>query len=763
MLKRRWTLALALACVAGAALPALTAPLSAPPRTRGFGVRPQAPSPTPTAALRADSSRQIGWGHREENWISDNIRVDARVRRQPTAAEQVEGEWIARLRPGASPESVARRLGCRVERATDLPDTYVFSRDPEASVAAMANVAAVAGELVYVEPNRICRVCDIPNDPEYNNQWGLRMVKMPDAWALQKGTVDSFNPGITVAVVDTGVNLIHQDLRDRVLPGYNLLPNGGPSPSDDNGHGTHVAGIIAASTNNQIGVAGVAWEGVKILPIKAFDYDGATSLEILAAGIRRAADAGAHVINVSAGTEVDSATVRDAVRYALARPQKPILVAASGNESSRQLGKVLPVIYPANYPDPRVIAVGAVGPDGTIAFYSNANASPPSSTRGGVDIVAPGGNDPSLRDNPNLTILSTDWSPLRPEDAYGYMQGTSFSAPFVSGAVALLLSEGLAPEDVESALYASADRRGASGRTETYGWGVLNVSGALQMAAVLPRVRWPLAGYPVETATTLLLADILNAPGGNIQVRLDGEVVAGVTTRALDGRTQQIIHRPSLAAGTHSLEVTATSPVTGRTRSAFVEFEVAPKVLQPGWHLLALPYTLSTGDPATIFGGKPFRMARWIASSGEYAFYDPPTQRQDARASFRPTGVGLAGSPAGLGYWVKLTEATTLSLPGDPVLDPEYRIPLAKGWSIVGNPYVFPVGLSGIRYQVGNQTVTLAQAIQKGWLGRNIYAYVSGSTSNPYVALSATSGVLTPYQAAWFQAGTAGTLIIPGG
>jgi len=748
---------MALTCVVGAALPALTAPLSLPPRTRGFGIRPQPPS----AAPPADGSRRAGWGRREENWLSDNIRVDARVRRQPAPAEQIEGEWIARLRPGASPEAVARRLGCRVKRATDLPDTYVFTRDPQAGAAPMANVAGIAGELVYVEPNRICRVCDVPNDAEYSNQWGLRMINMPDAWSLQKGTIDSFNPGITVAVVDTGVNLIHQDLRDRVLPGFDLV-NRDSDPSDDNGHGTHVAGIIAASTNNQVGVAGTTWEGVKILPIKAFNFDGATSLEVLAEGIRKAADEGAQVINVSAGTEEDSATVREAVRYALARPQKPILVGAAGNESARQSGYVAPVIYPANYPDARVIAVGAVGPDGTIAFYSNANSSPPSSTRGGVDIAAPGGNDPSQTDRPELTILSTDWNRFDPEDSYSYMQGTSFAAPFVSGAVALLLSEGLGPEQVESALRDSANRRGATGYTNHYGWGILDVSAALQRAAVLPKVRWPLAGYPVETAQTLLFADVLNAPAGNIQVRLDGATVSGVRTQSLDSRTQRIAERRSLDPGTHTLEITATSAVTGRTRSAFVEFQVAPKVLQPGWHMLALPYTLTSGDPATIFGGKPFRMARWIASSGEYAFYDPPTQRQDARASFKPSGTTLASSPAGLGYWVKLTEATTLSLPGDPVLESEYRIPLSKGWSMVGNPYVFPVGLSAIRYQVGSQTLTLAQAIQKGWLGRNIYAYVANSTPS-YALLSTTSGVLAPYQAAWFQAVTAGTLIIPGG
>jgi hypothetical protein len=757
MLKRRFTLALALAGLVGAAAPIHAVPAPAAPRSRGFGVRPQA---LPPAALRADLPRRIGWGVREQNWLDDNIRVDVQVRRQPAPAEQISDEWIARLRPGASPQTVARRLGCRVKRATSMPDIYVFTRDPDAG-GPTANVAAVAGDVAYIEPNRICRICEIPNDQEYPNQWGLRMVKMPDAWALQKGTVDSFNPGIIVAVIDTGVSPTHEDLRDRLLPGYDVL-NNDSDPSDDNGHGTHVAGIIGATTNNQIGIAGVAWEGVKILPIKAFSSSGNTDLIILDQAIRRAADMGAHVINVSAGFEGYSQAVKDAVDYALSRPQKPILVGAAGNESNRHLGEApKPVIYPANYAGAKIIAVGAVGPLGEIAFYSNANSSSPDSRKGGVDLVAPGGNDPELSPDAGRNILSTDWDPFRGDNGYSVMQGTSFSAPFVSGAVALLLSEGLAPGDVETALYTSTDRRGATGRTESFGWGILDVNAALQKATVLPKIRWPLAGYPVETATTLLLADVLNAPSGSIQVRIDGTGVSGVSTRAL-GSSTQILDRRPLATGTHTLEIIATSPVTGRTRSAFVRFDVAPKVLAAGWHLLALPYTLSSGDPAAIFGGKPYRMARWIAASGEYAFYDPPTQRRDSRASFSPTGTGLASNPAGLGYWVKLSEATTLALPGDPVLASEYRIPLAKGWSVVGNPYVFPVGLAGVRYQVGSQTVTLAGAIQRGWLGRNIYAYVSGATTNPYVALSSTSGVLAPYQAAWFQAGTAGTLIIPG-
>ena len=139
------------------------------------------------------------------------------------------------------------------------------------------------------------------------------------------------------SVIDTGIQANHPDLN--VVGGVNYSGGNPNQWGDGNGHGTHVAGILAATTNNGIGVAGVAWEGVRLLPVKAFNNNGESSVELLAQGITYAADHGAHVINVSAGISFFSRTLQDAVRYALSRPQKPILVAASGNERSAGLAK----------------------------------------------------------------------------------------------------------------------------------------------------------------------------------------------------------------------------------------------------------------------------------------------------------------------------------------------------------------------------------------------------------------------------------------
>jgi hypothetical protein len=503
--------------------------------------------------------------------------------------------------------------------------------------------------------------------------------------------------------------------------------------------------------------------------VKAFNNNGESSVEMLAEGITYAADHGAQVINVSAGISFNSQILRDAVRYALARPQKPILVAAAGNESDRSRGEIVPVIYPANFTDDRVIAVAAVGPNGSVAYYSNANSRPKDSNNGGVDIAAPGGNDPDNGVNPDAMILSTSWDPVGRRDFYEYLQGTSMAAPMVSGAAALLLSEGARPEDVEGILYTTANKRGATGRNETYGWGVLDVDAALRAIAVLPQINWPKPAsvFNVETKTTLISATVLNAASGSVQVLIDGQPASPpVTTQSVDARTLKIANARSIPNGMHTLSISATSPTTGRTRTTQVEFQVAPRVLQPGLYMFSLPYKMTAegADPAAVFSGKPYRMARWLPATSEYAYHDPQTSRLDTRASFNPTSTSVTDGPAGIGYWLRLTEPTLLFLPGDPVLASEYRIPLAKGWTMVGNPFVYPVALSSLQYQVGTTKVTLEQAIAKGWLSSSFYTFAPGSPSGSgYIPLRADTGMLATYQAVWMRALTAGTLIVPGG
>jgi subtilisin family serine protease len=755
-----------LTAAGGASLAGSQLPLGRPRATFGV-VRPVAqPSDSQINRGLPPGSGQAPDGDEQ---LDFDVRANATVRRLSVQPEAVPDEWVMRLKPGVDPDAAARRLGCLVKRALSLPYTYVVQRDPNAPQEPAAGVAALGAAVDYVEPNAICRICSVPQDPHYEEQWGLRLIRMPEAWDIQKGTIDNFNrQGVLVAIVDTGISGTHEDLQGRLAPGgYNFI-NSSSNTTDDNGHGTHVAGICAAATDNGVGVAGVAWEGVRLLPVKAFDNTGATDIATLAEAIKYAADHGAQVINVSAGTAVDSQALRDGVRAALNAPQHPILVAAAGNESRRDQGQrdIASVIYPANYPDPRVISVAAVGRDGQVAFYSNANPKPPNSLDGGIDIAGPGGNDLSDPDHgdPTQLILSTGWDHVTGQNDYEYMQGTSMATPFVTGAAALLLSEGVAAEKVEEALYTTATNP-AGTRTLALGWGVLNVSAALQSVAVFPQINWPKSTYPVETTSTPIFATIRNAAPGAVQVAIDGRPAPSVTTQAVDAHTQQINNHQNLGPGVHNLSITATNPVNGRVRTAQLQFQVAPRVLAKGWYMLCLPYTIAAdgASPASVFNGQPYRVARWIAGSAEYAFFDPETSRQDPRATFNPSGAGVTGTPAGLGYWVKVTAQTPLVLRGDPVLTPNYRIPVAKGWNMVGNPYVSPVGLATLQYQVGSQTLPLAQAVQKGWLKGTVYAFAAGQSSSGYVQLPINTGVLAAYQAVWMQALAAGTLIVPGG
>src|SRR4051794_27500909 len=171
-----------------------------------------------------------------------------------------------------------------------------------------------------------------PNDPLLDRQWGLSQIKAPGAWS--RGALGA---GATIAIVDTGVDLNHPDLRDKLLPGVDLVTDETctPGAQDLNGHGTHVAGIAAAATNNGIGVAGTAPQA-KVMPVRVLNAAGAGTTEDISAGIRWAADHGAQVVNLSLGADVsipllDLSGISPAVDYAFAHGA--VVVAAAGNST----------------------------------------------------------------------------------------------------------------------------------------------------------------------------------------------------------------------------------------------------------------------------------------------------------------------------------------------------------------------------------------------------------------------------------------------
>lgn len=324
------------------------------------------------------------------------------------------------------------------------------------------------------------------NDPFFTQQWGLEVIGAEAAWAQGRGA------GTVIAVVDTGVDLDHEDLAGKLAAGASF-PSG--SPQDDNGHGTHVAGIAAASTGNGTGIAGVAPDA-RILPVKVLNANGSGNVTQVAQGIRFAADSGADVINLSFGevsTDVDlSEAFTDAIRYAWDKGAIPVV--AAGNDFVRT----------SSFTDEPVIVVTALASDGTRPGY----ASGVGNARWGL--AAPGGDgDPgSQRSNdtcdPDTAIVSTYTDP-----SYVCLVGTSMAVPHVAGAAAVLRSIGLTPEQVVAQLLATADDIGAAGADATFGAGRLNLARAAQAGAPPPTA--PPTTQPATT-TTEAPASIATAP-----------------------------------------------------------------------------------------------------------------------------------------------------------------------------------------------------------------------------------------------------------
>lgn len=237
-----------------------------------------------------------------------------------------------------------------------------------------------------------------PDDPYYDKQWALEQTDITRLWELAES-----NTEVLVAILDTGIDCNHEDLKDKVTAEINLTDS--PSVNDINGHGTHISGIIAANIGNGIGVAGLS-PSCKILNVKVADDYGFCNAQTVANGIIWAVNNGANVINISLEIRNPSMDLERAVNYAW--NHGVLVVAAAGNQ-----GNAL-ATYPAYYDN--CIAVSAVKPDGSLA---------PLSIYGDwVDVVAPGYN-----------IYST-----LPDNTYGYETGTSFATGYITGLTAILLS-----------------------------------------------------------------------------------------------------------------------------------------------------------------------------------------------------------------------------------------------------------------------------------------------------------------------------------
>jgi subtilisin family serine protease len=311
------------------------------------------------------------------------------------------------------------------------------------------------------------------NDPLFARQWALDQLNAPEAWARA-----ARGAGTTIAVVDTGVDLAHPDLSSKLVAGQDFVAGEADCPAgpqDENGHGTHVAGIAAALTNNGIGVAGVAPDA-QIMPVRVLDAEGSGSSEDVAAGIRWAADHGAEVINLSLGElpivgqlEPLNEDIEAAVTHAWDRGS--LVVAAAGNEN-------FPLCSYPSFAD-HAVCVGATDSRGLPSFYSNFPNS-----KSMLGFRAPGGvGSVFCEDDEDI------WSTMWPGSSYdcrgsgsisGYetLAGTSMASPQVAGVAALLSGQGLTNAQIVERLKQTSSNHGLY--DPLMGYGIVDAGAATQ-------------------------------------------------------------------------------------------------------------------------------------------------------------------------------------------------------------------------------------------------------------------------------------------
>ncbi len=407
---------------------------------------------------------------------------------------QEPGELIVRLKPvlrdgddTLRPDGMgshlptARLLAAQVgdglvsrRNLTASGDLQVFSFDSAGDAGAALELLRDDPLVDFVEPNYLRELHWAPVDEELyaDQQSWIEAVNLPDAWNITTG-----DPELIVAVIDSGVSPTHPDLVDKLIPGYNAV-DGSDNWADISGHGTHVAGIIAAAGDNMAGTAGAAMD-VRIMPIRVLADNGSISVSSISSAIIWAVDNGADVINLSLGSDQASETELNAIQYAYQNGVPA--VASAGNRFNK-------ISYPASYPE--AISVGALNADGDRAQFSSILSS--------VDVAAPG-----------ELIFSPHWNRVTGEDSWSDqlnnqpVSGTSFAAAIVSGTVALQKSvnPALGVEDIRRMLTSTAIDTGAPGLEAGVGAGQIYAEAAVRGVAYASMYdTWYPTDFPVATA-----------------------------------------------------------------------------------------------------------------------------------------------------------------------------------------------------------------------------------------------------------------------
>ncbi|MEK9150079.1 MAG: S8 family serine peptidase, partial [Candidatus Desantisbacteria bacterium] len=300
---------------------------------------------------------------------------------QRKAANSKSDELLVKFKSGTDEETIRNintRLGTSIVKKIPKIDVYRLKILTGVSATQMVEEYKKEPQVEFAEPNYLVYALLTPNDPDFSKQWGLNNtgqtggtpdsdIDAPEAWDIVTG-----DPAIVIAVIDTGVDYDHPDLKGRVMAGYDFV-NNDEDPQDDHGHGTFLAGIASAITDNNVGISGTSWYS-QIMPVKVLNSSGSGTDADVADGVVYASDNGAKVINLSLGSSSHSLTLQNAMRYAYEKGVNS--VSAAGNDGG-------PVLYPAAY-DEYTIGVAATDHNDQRASFSNYGPE--------VDVASPGVN-----------------------------------------------------------------------------------------------------------------------------------------------------------------------------------------------------------------------------------------------------------------------------------------------------------------------------------------------------------------------------------
>lgn len=366
--------------------------------------------------------------------------------------------------PLAEVDKLVGQHGGRRRQTLREINVHIVDLPAQANLRAVAEALSRNPNIKFAEPDRVWQPGLVPNDPQYASAWHLPKIGTPTAWDAAQGT------GVTIAILDSGVDVTHPDLKPQIVPGWNFF-SGNDDVTDVYGHGTAVAGVAAAAGDNGLGVASVSFRS-KIMPMRVTDAQGYGYSSLMAQALTAAADNGAKVANLSFLGVSTSATVASAAQYM--RSKNGVVVIAGGNTGALRT-------------DPKSDAFTAVAAtdsgDGRASFSSWGDY---------IDVAAPG-----------VSIITT----MR-GGSYGGFSGTSASSPVVAGVYALMMSAkpGLTPSTLDNALFTTAVDLGSAGADAQFGNGRVNA------AAAVAKVRL------VSTADTQPPTVAITAPGAGGKV-----------------------------------------------------------------------------------------------------------------------------------------------------------------------------------------------------------------------------------------------------